>query len=405
MLDRLLEQLQAQGVHESSGHFTLALESARRKLAQFRLPSGAYLLKFVQAATRWGSSSCQFKIAREQIRVCLDTPWVVDPDLIARVATSTTTSSPHPGLDHLLIGLAAAQEASPRPTCWLWDDHTCARLLLDDEGLQVSFQPPLVDPPCPAGCLIELPRRREGLWSELKKAFRRGDEHAQLTEHAAHAPLSVSLDGLSLNRPYLPRLWATLAGSSLRLARRRIERDLVVAGAPGPHLIAVDQPRGRDVARVELQKAFYRWPLEEPAGYLLQVQGGEAAAYPRADEGGYRLGELGGSWFSADLPVFPFVVQGAYGWSAPAAAVRASLAVPDKGQGSGLIIPVRDGVKLAPKAADLGCPGAMALVSAVELDTDLSQLAILENEAYQKLVDELRGHFAEMLVAPLRSSP
>jgi len=74
----------------------------------------------------------------------------------------------------------------------------------------------------------------------------------------------------------------------------------------------------------------------------------------------------------------------------------ALLAIPPELEGPGVLILVKEGVVLGALEAELGCPGALAVVSAAGLTEDLSQFGVLQNEAFQVLLRYLRDHFREL---------
>lgn len=65
------------------------------------------------------------------------------------------------------------------------------------------------------------------------------------------------------------------------------------------------------------------------------------------------------------------------------------------GRGGGVYF-VRFGVISDFKPVDLGTEGAVAVVLADDLTTDLSLLTVVEDEAYHALIEELRAAFAQM---------
>lgn len=392
-LDRLLARLRSEGEHDSEGAFTLSLEAALRKLAEFRLPRGAYLLKFVQAAARWGGSRIEVRLGSREASILFETPWVVDRELLEQAATSPLGSSPHPALEHLLVGLMAARETCDEPVCWLWDDAVTAALRMDHQGLRVTYHSPLQGV-FPAGALIQLRRRQRSLWEGVRGWFGTSDEHALLSRGARFAPLPVRLDGRWLNAPTLPGFWADLSQYALIL----VERDLILGSETGHHLLAVDQPRWRAARRVELQEQQYNLFAHQQmhCTSLLQLRVSRFRAL-RSGELEVYLGVRDGQSYSADLPLFPFESSTLVGTRSRPVAALASLALSDRLEGPGHLTLVKDGVMLPAREVDLGCPGVMALASAEGLQADLSQLDVVEDEAYQTLLSQLRNHVAEML--------
>ncbi len=397
-LNRLLGDLRAEGSHDSEGAFTLSLDSALHKLSAHRMPPGAYLLKMVQAACRWGSQQVEIRLSGTRARVVMETPWVVDRDLLERAVASPLGSSPHPGLEHLLVGLMAASEMCEKPTCWLWDDSVTACLVLESNRLLVGYQKPPERPRFPAGCIVDLPRRNRNLWLDLKYALDATAEHHLVSENCRFAPLGVRLDGRCLNTPCLSYFWNRPGESSIRL----VERDLMPGRELGCDLVAVEQPYDRMARHIELSGERYDVHRTQPFSYtqLLQLDY-RPAEVPRTTRGshGPRIGESGGQEYSAEIPLFGFPIQRLNGHSSWATGIRASLAVPLVLLGPGRLFFVKDGVLLPPRELDLGCPGALALVSASGLDTDLSQLSVVENAAYEALMSEIRSHIGQMVAA------
>lgn len=75
----------------------------------------------------------------------------------------------------------------------------------------------------------------------------------------------------------------------------------------------------------------------------------------------------------------------------------ALLALAPELEGPGCLVLVKEGVILGATEEELGCPGALAIVSAAGLTEDLGQFGVVKNAAYEELLAYLRRQFRELL--------
>jgi hypothetical protein len=202
-----------------------------------------------------------------------------------------------------------------------------------------------------------------------------------------------------MNCPNLTDLWFEASKSGIFL----VQRDLVAIGDAGPELVPVEHPTDRAAVHVDCGNKRYSLSPSQSVVYtcILQLVPPPATSLRRAQGDQVSLGQGEDGWYTAEVPVFPFKSLIGNGLKKCPVAVRGSLALPMSLEGSGQLWFVKDGVLLEAQSVDLGCPGALALSSAERLETDLSQLGIVQNAAYEELLADLRAHVAEMVaIAP-----
>jgi hypothetical protein len=257
----------------------------------------------------------------------------------------------------------------------------------------------------------------------------RTQEHAILCDSVFLCPVPVKLDGRLLNEPEkVSRLLQVALGpygfGPLRSTFILCERLLV--GADGTGEFLVTNPAQRTYLTLSAAGERLDCGLENPSfspdpwrglGLVLDWHqaGARLVERKRADRGGAyvlstRLEVMPGGrkrqardW-NRFLGVEPTPPVGFLNLASldpsyeaqPHPLVRAALYLVAGDSGTGGLYLVRHGVVTDFKSVDLGARGAVAVVAADHLRTDLSFLRVVEDEAFASLVRGLREHYRQM---------
>lgn len=431
-MDELLGGLRQEGRHDSEGRFTLALEPAMRKLAerQFELP-GLYLLKLIQAAVALEARAIRIKIRRAEVRFEADLDRPIPSQAVEELPRGPFGEFSSPGLRHLAWAWAAALSLDPHRVELQAGGRRLVNRQAPEEHYGDSFS-------------LTLEKAALRWWQRLLPG--RAAEHALVCRAAGYCPVPLVVDGLLVDGSQ-PRLGKWRRGK-LKIVTTAFYQPITCDFAIGQRLVfraggrlSARPPLGMDPASVALnrheiatlgttfagQPLVYSWEWPEPIEPIKLV--GDYRPEHRQLEGAYLLGFDAGWDRNGELDttrraflalpteaVEPFlspsqrrVVQARplIGGRVATSHFRmpaeqrvpicwAHLSLPaDQPDGTGWIYPCLHGVLLDPVEADLGCPGAVAVVTADHLDSDLSQLKLVEDERFERLVQDLRSEVAD----------
>lgn len=194
-MDSFLAELEAEGITDSHGIFTIDARLARRKMAAFQLPDPAsYILKFVQAAVASGAPSLEVKAGRDVMTLafpCLD--WDLADTAIVGGAVLKISSLRRSALRHLATGLNAACRVATEVR---WETPR-GGLLLTGDGLSVA------EGACPDLRLTIRKKRSLFQWFSGPPFW---EEMRRLNEGCSYAPLDMRIDGREIERPRLTHL-------------------------------------------------------------------------------------------------------------------------------------------------------------------------------------------------------
>lgn len=379
-MDELLGNLRAEGRHDSEGNFTLAFEPALRKLAerQFELP-GMYLLKMIQAAVAFGAFAIRVNIGSSVVRFLADLYGPL-PGGLERLAGGPFQQFESPALRHLAWAWAAVAALSPQRA-----ELFCGgrRLRIQDGRMSVSEEEPF------SVLYLELDKGLK--WWQRLLAWRAA-EVSLMAARAGYCPVPLMMDGLYVDggEPHIEsgtraqclvfRVGGGLSATPpLRVQARRVS----ISGA----VLALNGARD------------YRWKWPEAIEPIELA--GEFSEVHRRVAGEYLLG-LNQSHLLRALAVPMESARRFLGGGTRAMQIRfSSLRAMDIIQrvpicwahlftrpGPSKIYPCQHGVLLDPVEVDLG---ASAIVTADHLETDLSQLKIVQDERWDSLVADLRA--------------
>ncbi len=422
----MLSQLHDEGDTESQGEFTLDEARAASQLQAHGLSPGLYLLKLIQAAVALGCSLVKLSLGVQKVRFEAE---LTGPGLSRADVCRAVRGPFQPNLEPPLRQLAWAWQAvlSQAPA---WARISCPEGCFDSRQGWIQSQPS-------PGFVLRLHRRLS-----TAALFRPLAEHRLCSERCAYTPVPVLLHGRPINNPGLfpkrlcsRQLIACPSFLKLNVYRRDhplVERNLLSTSqrgllAPLPSVRTTRNLRvgerlttvSPDAFGYTLRQArssvvdvgpdcvhLVEWRALEgpqPDWELTRSEQPQQGFYPLArctDHFGVHVID------SADEALMePFLSQvpdnavnfvfRSFRRRLPRVAGRLLLRLGlDE---PGWLLPVIHGVALDPiPDVDLGCPGALALVADDRLATDLSQLQVVRDEAFQTLLVRLRAEFEQM---------
>lgn len=372
-LERFLEGSRG-GATESQGKFTVDLERALEKLVAFSLPGqGLYLGKLLQAANALGAKSLEVRARSTQI----EARFLATCDRLEMTSFSQALMGrchwPSSGARHLGLALRAA----------LANPHHRLELSIGGERLKLTPHPvELLSRACDphAGRQVLL-RQQRGPWlrrlTSREPARQVAAEHEVMYSHAGYSPLTVKFDGRVIPAKGWPQSldaghwWGSMT-----------EPYYLMSGyaAPSDDLPPILFP-GLNLGDYEREpdQILFRRGLSEQDGGFESVYSG---LFPKAIDLFAHLATL----HSPDDE-----------WTTCGAA----FALPIDLEGPARLTLLQDGVPLSPHSLDLGCPGLLCRASGEGLDVDLSQVQVVQNEAFQHRVKAIRRALQPFLRAVL----
>ncbi|MBN9419210.1 hypothetical protein ABS71_04840 [bacterium SCN 62-11] len=332
-LEGILEDLQRQGVKDSTGRFTLDASQALPKLKRFRLPDPhAYILKLLQAAVRGGASAFHLHSSTGQVQVSMEgVRFPLDrlPSIFLELLDETRCGDP--ALEHLAVGLHSSLGTRAQCiTLAYWDGERGLHIRWRESGQTVeewkSSGPPV--------CRVLLERAREDLFRELREKLH--------------------------GRP----VWSLLWGGSA--AYDNEQRLLHGTGDMAPLTVTIN--------RKPLRPSVFSFrPFESlwPSRHLFQRE----YCFPAGDSPGFRLAP----WTQAAVSLGRGSLErfGAY-----AAAL--------KRQGSHHFFFLRDGVVLRRMQLETREPAYVLVLDGDGLKTDFTTLQFVEDDQYREFFRKAR---------------
>lgn len=433
-MDEMLGELRQEGCLDSRGAFTVDLEQAMRKLRerQFDLP-GLYLLKTIQAAVALQALDIDIRIGAAEVRCSATLPARGDlPEDVPRVLEGPFQDFGSPALRHLAWAWTALSALEPE-----WATLSVANCTLRLERGETSWSAIQAS----NQLCLQLRRPAASWWRRLLPALSgRTGEHAMVSRLAAFCPMPVRLDGRQVDASE-PRLddWDRRPLGILTTAfYQPVRKDhplghrLVfrpggrVSGRP-PMLqkaggVSVNEREILPSASFPSRPLVYDWKVPDTEPVLLRgafrpehaqldqcyllacilasrdeygnvhadhqrfLAVPDAAIRPHLGAGRRKL---------LSLPLLPQpYFQPVLEQAVPLCWAHLWLPA-DQGDRPGRVYPCLHGVLLDPVEGDLGYPGALAVVSADDLETDLSQRAVVRDAAWERLWSDLREEVHE----------
>lgn len=340
--ETLLEFYRRPGSLDSQGRFSLDPEGAARQ-ARFALPSPQFsVLLLLRAAVQAGAHRVEVATGIRKLRLEHDgRPWEEPPD---------------PGPRSLLgLGVTACRAAG-------W------RVVVGESSVEVKKP-----------------------WEGFRAFFQgQAGEAELLRRHALYGSVPVNLNGRSVTRPVFgcrPNPTSVTSTASYLGVELSMRSESAGEGSfpPGYHLFE----------RYLLAPGWGTQTLAAPARRFTKMfipEEGETREAPvsfahtqslvhQRKTAPAGLFEIGSTPMARDDETLPC-------W--------AMLAIGHRLEGPGRLLLVKDGVVLEMKEADLGVAGALAVIAAPRLEEDAGRFGVVENQAYQELLDELQRNFLEM---------
>ena len=328
-----------------------------------------FLLKALQAAIALEGREIEFRLGLSWVQLDFRLGHQASVEAQSLASYLAGEIPPDRGSHHLTMALKATLETEAPRVEWSLDKENVLRL---EEGETEVHGPRLRGGAVQARLRVW---RLNPLGDRGKKVIRAG-EHRLLYEGARYCPEPVTLDG------------------------REIERGW-------PREV---QPEGDWFD-------YMSYPYYLMEGYLLDPRHKlPEFRFPEVSLRGFRA--EGGSWVSADLEEREGSLHLRDTLAIPATGLlpqptlcsffhggveakpnrvleevncQAAFALPLKLTGPGRLVFVLDGVSSRPKAVDLGLPGLLCVASGGGLEVDAGEFTVLENDAYQTRLEQLRG--------------
>lgn len=405
-----------------------------RKLAERQLDlPGLYLLKTIQAAVALQALDIDIRIGAAEVRCSATLPAQGDlPEDVPRVLEGPFQEFGSPALRHLAWAWTALAALEPE-----WATLSVANCTLRLERGETSWSSLQTG----NQLCLKLRRSAGSWWRRLLPALaRRTAEHAMVSRLAAFCPVPVRLDGRQVDgsEPRLDSWQKRPLGILTTAFYQPIRKDHLV----GHRLIL--RPSGRVSALPPLlQKAgsvavndreivtgsylqsplVYSWKLPEAEPVLLRgIYHPEHIQLDQCYVVGMNSGYVGQeAHYDVDrMACLGLLLPAVHSHLGPGSRnipsrvltpprpfyrPPAEQAVPlcwahlwlpaDQGDLPGRVYPCQHGVLLDPVEGDLGYPGALAVVSADHLQTDLSQLAVVRDESWNALWTDLQDEVLE----------
>lgn len=256
-LSHFLQQQREAGQVESAGSFTLAIEKARDKLANYNFASSSdYVLKLIQCAVASGVERVHVEVGKNRLLLWFETTLEDTSLTIEKVTHSLLAplEESNLGRGYLALALCAAAGAQPRELMWgEWTAQESSILGLGHHRSEL-FR----DPPFPRTQPLDTARRMHLFFIE-KEASRRKilirsplrDEERALRERCWPASIPIVLNGVELG-PQLPLItslgdpvqeltalylggleWVVSSDSQLRWSPPRLPDPTPLAFPPG----------------------------------------------------------------------------------------------------------------------------------------------------------------------------
>ncbi|MCA9794427.1 MAG: hypothetical protein KC910_21615 [Candidatus Eremiobacteraeota bacterium] len=354
-LEQLLDSLKRQGgTHHSSGQFMVDLQKAREKLRQFQLSEPCfYLLKLVQALIRAGAEAIDIRLDRLAVDVTSslpeESPFLQAPKVVSALSCADGES---PALRHLSVALNAAWAMNPEKIVWAgWSAGQGYGLEITPDDLA------LVElARCPEWATgrrqrwVRFAMRRPSTLTNLARNL--ASEHEQVLSRCSYSAVPIYLNE------------DRLQGSWPRPRPHRWHRGLTPSFYLGQRF-ELDSESSLALASPEI-------------GHLTPEDG----AY-------YQCHSVSGT-ADTQFPTFCTQLTGPRQPLGMPLTCHQAMAVSLALEGPAQLQFVIDGVTMDPIQLDLGVPGLICLAEAGGLRTDLSEFAIIRDEAFDRRLEALR---------------
>lgn len=418
-IQQIVTQLRAGAEARDSGHFSIDLSRAAQQIDGLENRPGLYLLKLVQAAVAAGAGEIRIQLGRRQVKfealgplelsrdevdLALADPFQPHSEAARHLAWAFFLARPVP---HLRIEMSGGTYDSRHG----WRDSA------ETSGLLLTFE------------------RDGGLLHWLAGLAAATQEHALLYERCAYAGIPIRMDGRLVNDP--DRLDRWIARGNLqppsvfqfvpdpyRLGEILVERNLLRRSGPA---VAASLPTMRTVRRLRVGQEDFKlmdrtvemnlgsshvvavhlcqWLHDGQPWPIIHLNSVDSQSYPLARAAAI-LGmskilatppEAVAPYLSAiPIHVHPIFSEPAQRYARNLPLVSMRLTLPLALNGPARLVLVHYGVALNPIVVADTCPGLIVVAAADHLKSDLSQLAVVEDEALKQLLREIQQHARQM---------
>lgn len=396
------------GEFDSSGTFTVDRMRALQKMGQYQAEAaGFWLVKLLQAAVRLGSSHFTVRQSGDETSASFTSELPI-PVLVG--ALTSLEPAGEPALSHLQMG-AQALSSIPHCKCAVLFQSSANeyRFALNDGVLFAPGDPPM-DLSKHTVVFLRQRTRRSGLLARERSTMY-ADEALFLQEVGRFAPIEIRLNRRLLNDPLANKPPGLRLGVPVPSLGRRpwpaipytsLER-IVLTSAPEReqmallnHSVRVPSRRmvmGKGEKRSGQQAYCQQWTQQERNGTPGMVQA------PRTVYG----------TFDSRIERNDQEFQIWYDWNRglPSILVRGYLSI-DLAPREGRLYLIKDGVAMKPKLLDGPLAGTLTLWSEPRVNTDLSQLQVLEDDLYSEVLESVKQQYvaaARELLAMERELP
>lgn len=385
---------------DSSGVFSLDESKSLDKLAAHQSDRpGLWLVKLLQAAVALGCEEfrvhCLLGKTRVRFQPQRQVPW---SDWHQGLA------SPHPGLRHLQLALQAASTLADCQLSLRLGDGPTWRVERGAATLPLQ--------PGQAGESLEIVRT----WNfslflpvQLRRSRLQVDEALLLQELGRYAPLAIRQDGRLLNDPVINKPPGLRLGVYVPALQTRprpaiphtaIER-IVVASEPTSRCLALMDHSLRRPEFLERNRQ-----MEQPRGKHLFLQQWSGAEWLQ-DDGWYlklRSRRAPFQEFHSRIERDDGLLEiwSDYNQNLGAVLVRGYLSLDINRGRPGRLYLVKDGLLLKPKTLPEELREVLIIWSAPDVNTDLGQLQVVEDHAYQAVWREVQVELSQAADSLLR---
>lgn len=367
-IDVLLAQAREEGRFDSSGRFTVLLRRAQNHAGKdfSSLYPGGYLLRAVQCAVSAGCQDIRIEClsSRATVQMVGAGPTQVGTRLLQALESPLSFRKQDP-MGHLAICILAALAQGASRIEWSCFDGQRGEMLIVSQDT------------------VDLRTLQRQQW--------KGKERSGflLTVHrdASKTPLEMHL--LQSRCGFCP-VSLTLNGKQMRGTAWHEQRPLIVS----------DWYKGYAQPGFRLAERYLYYPKSVPRSQTLGFPAFKKARYGSLDSGPVKR-----NWFPRAQNVFlgsKLQLEGS---------LAGAIALPIEMQGKSRVTWVQYGVCLQNEFHRLGFPGAIAVLEASALKTDLTGLKVVQDEEHEAALEGLRSEIKslvqsyQLVLSRLRACP
>lgn len=401
-LEAFLDDYREEGMLDSHGTFTLDWSHAMEKLGKYQSEApGLWLVKLLQCAAGSRASDFFVRFGVRSTRVQFSSESSIEETI---AALSSLHPSNNAKLEHLQIGI---QSLCTIPNCrasiLLMDQDSLANFPVVHGVLGRPTEPPKVRKTgVPSGLRIEVVRTYEqvSLFNYFKILGRQQDETLFLKEMGRFAPLRLKVDGRLINDPVVNKppglrlgVWVNPLGERPRPAIPYATLERIVLSDDNNSVMALADHSLRSAKHLWVGDHIQTSLFGSHAFCQQWVHDSMPLARPLTAVVNRRRPPYRHFHSKIERADGAFEIWPDYNTNLPAILAKGYLSLDlNKGR-PGRIYLVKHGVALKHKPLGSLYPNCLAVWCANQVKTDLSQLQVVEDEAYEQVLNEVRSHF------------